>query len=91
MNLERYAEACTLLEHVVTASSDFARGWMCLGSARGALGDLEGARAAASRASAINAGLTPVRFAGYVTVMAGDAEASARITRGLADAGLLAP
>lgn len=89
MNLERYAEARTWLEHVVTASADFARGWMCLASARGALGDVEGARAAAARASAINAGLTPARFVGYVTVMAGDADASARITRGIADAHLL--
>lgn len=89
MNLERYVEAHALLEHVISASPDFARGWMCFGSACGAIGDAEGARAATSRASAINPGLTPARFAGYVRVMAADADASARITRGFADARLL--
>ncbi|MBK6659601.1 MAG: hypothetical protein IPG43_16265 [Proteobacteria bacterium] len=90
MNLERYAEASALLDHAVSASPDFARGWMCLASARGALGDAESAREAVARARAINQGLTPARFVGYVRVMAGDADASARITRGLGDAGLLA-
>ncbi|MCC6710558.1 MAG: hypothetical protein IT492_23600 [Gammaproteobacteria bacterium] len=89
MNLERYVEARTLLDHVVGASPDFARGWMCLASACGAVGDAEGAREAAARASAINQGLTPARFAGYVRVMAADADASARITRGLGEADLL--
>ena len=63
---------------------------MCLSCVRGALGDADGARTAAARASAINHGLTPARFAGYVRVMAVDADASGRITRGLADAQLLA-
>jgi adenylate cyclase len=89
MNLERYAEARTLLEHVVTASPDFARGWMCFGSACGAAGDADGARAAAARATAINPALTATRFAGYVGVMAGNPGTTARITRGLAEAQLL--
>lgn len=89
MNLERYSEARGLLDQVVSASPDFARGWMCLASACGAVGDAESAREAVARASAINQGLTPTRFAGYVRVMAGDQDSSARITRGFADAGLL--
>lgn len=91
MNLERFQEARALLEHVVNASPDFARGWMTFSSACGAVGDTEGARAAAARASAINPALTPARFSGYVNVMAGNAEACARITRGLTEAQLLVP
>jgi len=89
MNLGRHEDALAAFRQVVQAAPKFVRGLMCCASALGACGRVDEAREMVERSLAINANLTPQRFAGYVQTLSIDPATTRRLTCGLQQAGLL--